>query len=105
MMDDIILIKCYRGANFQPGEGYRKVMLGDTALRTLALETNFKVSRLEDEIVLYKAWHENGFVTLYVNNTKDKVLTELVEYNLENMIIDGLEGDKTVFVKVGPGEE
>ena len=32
-------------------------------------------------------------------------MTELVQYELQGLQIEGLEGDKTVFVKVGPGEE
>ena len=54
---------------------------------------------------MYKSWHENGFVTLYVNRTSDQVLEELVIFDLENLEIDGLESEKQVFVRVGPGEE
>lgn len=79
--------------------------LGNTALRKIALDENFKIDRCKNEIVLYKAWHNNGFVTLYMNKSANKVLTELVEYNLQGMQIEGLEGDKQVFVNVGPGEE
>ena len=55
--------------------------------------------------MLYKAWHDNGFVTLYINKSKNKVLTETVTYELEGMAIEGLDRETTVLVKVGPGEE
>ena len=55
--------------------------------------------------MIYKAWHESGFLTLYKNNSKSKVLTEVIEYQLENMYIDGMRDEKIAHVKVGPGEE
>lgn len=35
--------------------------------------------------MLFKAWHDNGFVTLYINKSKDKILDEIVDYQLEGM--------------------
>lgn len=81
------------------------MILGNSALRKIALEENFKIQRYGDEIVVYKAWHENGFVTLYVNRSTDKILTEHVEYQLKGLELEGLEGDKSVFIRIGPGEE
>jgi len=52
------------------------------------------VSRQNDEIVVYKAWHENGFVVLYLNKSINLVLTEMVIFELENLKIEGLEGEK-----------
>ena len=94
MMSEIVLIKAYRGANYQPGVGKNKVILGDSVLRKMALESGFKVNRKNNtDIVIYKAWHENGFVQLYQNNSKHCVLTEVLEFTLTNMHIDGIEGD------------
>lgn len=94
---EIVLIKADRGSDFSPGFQLKNVILGDIALRELCLETNFKQKRREN-IYLYKAWHDNGFVTLYVNNTTDEVLTETVEYDIEGMEIEGLTGEKFVQV-------
>ena len=55
--------------------------------------------------MVYKAWHENGFVQYYVNRSPNLLLTEMVIFELENLQIDGLEGEKQVFVRVGPSEE
>jgi len=43
--DEIVLMKAHRGSNFQPGIGKKQVMLGDTKLRQMALENEFKVTR------------------------------------------------------------
>jgi hypothetical protein len=40
-----------------------------------------------------------------VNRSTNLLLTEMVIFELENLQIDGLEGEKQVFVRVGPGEE
>jgi len=83
-------------------------MLGDSSLKQLAISKDFKISRVgekgKEEIFLYKTWHENGFVTYYVNNSKDKVLTEVVEYDLKGMEIEGLPNERNVKIKIGPGE-
>lgn len=64
---EIVIIKVFRGFNFTPQRCDMNVILGDNALRKLAIEKNFKIKRSGEEIFLYKAWHDNGFVTLYVN--------------------------------------
>jgi len=63
-------------------------------LEELALKSKFKVKRYEDEIYLYKAWHDNGFVTLYINESKDKELREVINYDIEGLEIEGLSGEK-----------
>lgn len=80
------------------------MVLGDSSLKQLAISKDFKISRVGEEIFLYKTWHENGFVTYYVNNSKDKVLTEVVEYDLKGMEIEGLPNERNVKIKIGPGE-
>jgi len=55
--------------------------------------------------MLFKAWHDNGFVTLYINKSTNKVLDEIVDYVLEGMQIEGLGKETTVHVRVAPGEE
>ena len=74
-------------------------------MEDLARDSQFKVKRYEDEIYLYKAWHDNGFVTLYINESTDKELREVVTYDIEGLEIDGLRGEKQVHVNVGPGEK
>lgn len=85
---EIILIKAYRGFNFTPSKSEMNVILGDGALRDLVIEKNFKIKRCGDEIYLYKAWHDNGFITLYKNESTDKILTEIVDYKLQGLIIE-----------------
>ena len=80
-------------------------MLGSNALRQIAIDQDFKVFRHTDQIVVYKAWHENGFVQLYINRSANLVYQEIVLFELQNLQIDGLEGEKQVFVNIGPGEE
>ena len=63
-------------------------------MEELALKSKFKVKRYEDEIYLYKAWHDNGFVTLYINESKDKELREVINYDIEGLEIEGLSGEK-----------
>ena len=63
-------------------------------MEELALRSKFKVKRYEDEIYLYKAWHDNGFVTLYINESKDKELREVINYDIEGLEIEGLSGEK-----------
>lgn len=46
--------------------------------------------------MLYKSWHDNGFVTLYINKSTNKILSEIVEYKLEGMVIEGLGKETTV---------
>ena len=55
--------------------------------------------------MLYKAWHDNGFVTLYKNKSTNLILDEVVDYQLEGMQIEGLGHETSVHVKIGPGEE
>ena len=55
--------------------------------------------------MVYKAWHENGFLQLYVNSSTNLNFTEMVVFTLDNLQIEGLEGEKQVFVRIGPGEE
>ena len=101
---EIVLIKASRGADFAPGPVHRNVLLGDTSLKQLAISKDFKISRVGEEIFLYKTWHENGFVTYYVNNSKDKILSEVIEYDIKGMEIEDLPGERNVKVKIGPGE-
>jgi hypothetical protein len=103
-LTEIVLIKASRGADFAPGPVSRNVMLGDSSLKQLAISKDFRISRVGEEIFLYKTWHENGFVTYYVNDSKDKVLTEVVEYDLKGMEIEGLPNERNVKIKIGPGE-
>lgn len=98
-------MKARRGAEFSPGEVTRNVILGEQSLKEIAIREDFKIQRCGDEIVLYKAWHENGFVTYYVNNSKDKVLNEVVEYDLQGLEIEGLAGERQVRIRIGPGED
>jgi hypothetical protein len=84
---EIVLMKAKRGANYVPGEQKITVLLGNYALKQICLDSNFKIERHGDEIVLYKTWYQNGFVTLYQNNSKDTILEELIEYN----VMEGLE--------------
>lgn len=102
---EIVLIKAMRGANFAPGLSTQNVILGNKALKKIAIQENFKVNRIGEQVVIYKAWHENGFVTLYQNKSRNILYSEIVHYELEGMVIDGIEEEKTVFVKIGPGEE
>ncbi len=44
-------------------------------------------------------------MTLYINNTDDEVLTEVIEYDLEGMEIEGLSGERNINVQVLPGQE
>jgi hypothetical protein len=44
-------------------------------------------------------------VQLYVNKSAEYLLQETVIFELDNLAIEGLEGEKQVRVKVGPGEE
>ena len=81
------------------------VVLGNHVLRQLALQGNFRQDRKKDEIMLYKAWHDNGFITVYINKSKNKILHEVIDYQLEGMQIEGLGKETTVHVKVAPGEE
>ena len=81
------------------------VILGDVALRQLAIEKDFKIKRSGDEIYLYKAWHDNGFVTLYKNDSVDKILSEIIDYTLEGLVIEDEPTKKQVSVYIGPGEE
>ena len=99
------MIKAYRGEDFAMGYHNVNVVLGNTVLRLLALEGKFRQDRKKDEIMLYKAWHDNGFVTLYINKSTNKVLDEIVDYVLEGMQIEGLGKETTVHVRVAPGEE
>lgn len=99
---EIVLIKADRGCDFSPGHQLKNVYLGDIALRELAIKTNFKQNR-RPGIYLYKAWHDNGFITLYVNETADEVLSEIVEYDIKGMEIEGLSGEKSVAINVDPG--
>jgi hypothetical protein len=85
LMEDIVLIKMKRGAVFQIGENKQTVLLGNLALKQIALEQNFQISRHSDQIVVYKAWHENGFVQYYVNKSNNLLLTEMVIFELENL--------------------
>ena len=41
--------------------------------------------------------HEGGIYFLYKNDTGDKVLAETVEFQLEGLTIEGVEGDKVEF--------
>lgn len=93
---NVVLIRARRGANFTIESLYQNVYLGDKKLREICLQENFKVNRLRDEIVLYKAWHDNGFVALYQNNSTDKIYTEIIRYTLNGMVIEGIEGDSTI---------
>lgn len=102
---NIVLIRAKRGANFTIESLHQNVFLGDKALREICLNENFKVSRLRDEIVLYKAWHDNGFVALYQNNSEDKFYTETIRYFLQGLVLEGIEGDSTMQIKLAPGEE
>ena len=62
MNENIILMKCIKGATIQNGNCKQTVILGNEALKKLAMSQDFKVSRHSDQILVYKAWHENGFV-------------------------------------------
>ena len=102
---EIVLIRVERGFEFVPSHQDMNVFLGDNALKAIAIAKNFKLDRLKDEIYLYKAWHDHGFVTLYINKSTDKILTETVDYMLTGLeIVDDPYG-KSVQVNVGPGEE
>ena len=102
---EIILMKAMRGFNFTPAKCEMNVILGDKGLRALAIEKNFKIKRSGDEIYLYKAWHDNGFITLYKNDSVDKILTEMIDYTLEGLVIEDEPDRKQVSVYIGPGEE
>ena len=82
---EVILIKAFRGSDFAMGYHNINVVLGNQVLRQLALDGNFRQDRKKNEISLFKSWHDNGFVTLYINNSTNKVLDEVVDYVLEGM--------------------
>jgi hypothetical protein len=84
---EIVLIRAERGFEFVPSYQDMNVFLGDNALKEIAIAKNFKLDRLENEIFLYKAWHDHGFVTLYINKSTDKILTETVDYMLTGLEI------------------
>ena len=102
---EIVLMKAFRGFNFTPSKCKMNVILGDIALRQLAIEKDFKIKRSGNEIYLYKAWHDNGFITLYKNDSVDKILSEMVDYTLEGLMIEDEPERKQVSVYIGPGEE
>jgi hypothetical protein len=55
--------------------------------------------------LLYKAWYDDGFLTLYQNKSTTKVLEELIEYEMEGLEIVGLEGEKRINIVVGPNSD
>jgi hypothetical protein len=77
---EVVLIKAMRGADFAMGYHNINVVLGNHVLRQLALQGNFRQDRKKDEIMLYKAWHDNGFITVYINKSKNKILNEVIDY-------------------------
>jgi hypothetical protein len=77
---EVVLIKAMRGADFAMGYHNMNVVLGNHVLRQLALQGNFRQDRKKDEIMLYKAWHDNGFITVYINKSKNKILNEVIDY-------------------------
>lgn len=56
------------------------------------------------DIVCYYLYHAEGFAILYTNNTKEYVLTEKVEFKLNNCHIESVYGNY-IEVIVKPGEE
>lgn len=100
-------MKAKRIAKFNIAQSQTRmtVMLGQRALKNIALQQNYKVSRHNDQILVYKAWYEGGFVQYYVNNSTNIVLEEKLMFELENMQIDGMENEKVYQVKVLPGKE
>ena len=74
------MIKAFRGADFAMGYHNMNVVLGNQVLRLLALNGSFVQQRKKDLIMLYKAWHDNGFVTLYKNDSTNLILDEIVDY-------------------------
>ena len=85
-------------------ECHQDVILGNNALRGIALESTFKINR-DVDITVYKAWHEHGFVTLYKNVSNNKRLEEIIEYNMKGLEIEGLESEKLVSISIGPQQE
>jgi len=81
------------------------VFHGDTALKNLCIKKDFEVERYKNEIVLYKAWYDDGFLTLYQNKSKDKNLEELIEFKMQGLEIEGLEGETRVSVELPPQSE
>jgi hypothetical protein len=100
-----VLIKAYRGADFAMGYHNMNVVLGNHVLRLLALNGSFVQERKKGQIMLYKAWHDNGFVPLYVNKSTNLILDEVIDYELEGMQIEGLGKETSVHVNVRPGQE
>jgi hypothetical protein len=101
---EIVLMKAKAGANYNYGEQDRGVILGDTALKQYCIDKNFFVEKDGPDLGLYKTWHDNGFITLYVNKTTNKKLVETLKYTLKGMTVENTgQNVGTVQINVGPG--
>lgn len=105
--NEVILMKVFKRAVIQAGICHKKVLLGNEALKRIAMNNDFKLYRDKEtqKIAVYKAWYDEGFIQYYKNSSNDLILEERAIFELENMQIDGRGNEKEVNVILGPGEE
>ena len=88
-----------------------QVIHGGKKLKEMCKELGKKNARPDPEtgeakdVWQYSYQHSDGVCYLYVNNTKNEILEEEIEFKLVGLEIEGQPGKTTVEFEIGPGQE